>query len=356
MAHRNTSTTEAAALRTSLRFSVRKLRADLDGIRQDEWLPHYNGNVYNAGSWSVAALLNARGESTMIYASASATPLPTPALLRCTYLRRVLAEVPGNIRVARLMQVLPGAHIESHADSGFGIAAGEVRLHVPIITEPALDFRVGGRRLRMQAGELWYADFSLEHEIRHRGRAPRIHLVVDSQLNPELRRVLDDAPFRIPAAGRHPLRHRLPRIVPVPGAGAKTEPLQTILAFLRKIELPVQAGRTSGTRLAPGLTFRNGALIIDEQNLNDAFDILVYAGLVATVPAAERPALTVYNLAGRDDEPLASGWAYAAALHLGLPARDLHPAAANLLDWAGLGNLAGAIRDGRPTGPPWLRA
>ncbi len=341
----NVRAEDAAGLRLALSFDAQKLRADLARIQSGEWFPHYSNDA-PGGGWTVAALLNGSGQTGEIYAGSPSRPVPTPALQRCRYLPHVFAALPGRLLSARLMQLQPGARILPHTDSGLGLAFGLARLHIPITTEPALQFLVGGRRLRMRPGELWYADFSLEHTIDHQGTQPRTHLVMDLEINAELQQLLDTANVHIIAADRHPARRRLPRILPVAGDEQNNEPLRRIISFLREIGIPVRSGRSTGARLAPGLTLRDGSLIVDAQNLSDVADLLGYAGHLAIIPETERVRLSIFEVDRRKTNPLARGWAWAAARHLKLPLPEVHPAAADLLEWAGLPELAESVRTG----------
>jgi hypothetical protein len=81
------------------------------------------------------------------------------------------------------MRLAAGSEILEHHDPGASYAEGFFRLHVPITTNPDVDFIVGGAGITMQAGECWYADFTLPHSVRNRGKSDRIHLVVDGRRN-----------------------------------------------------------------------------------------------------------------------------------------------------------------------------
>lgn len=67
---------------------------------------------------------------------------------------------------------------------------GQLRLHVPITTNPEVQFFLDAHRLDLKAGECWYLDFSLPHWIENRGATDRVHLVIDCELNGWLRDLL----------------------------------------------------------------------------------------------------------------------------------------------------------------------
>jgi hypothetical protein len=63
------------------------------------------------------------------------------------------------------------------------LAFGQVRLHVPIITNDRVIFRVGGEEIRMLPGQVYYANFAKRHSVRNDGGEARLHLVMDLQVN-----------------------------------------------------------------------------------------------------------------------------------------------------------------------------
>jgi len=77
----------------------------------------------------------------------------------------------------------PGATILPHC----GPSNARLRLHLPIALSPGATIRVGGEARRAWAeGEPLVLDDSFEHDVRHRGDAPRVLLILDFW-HPELR-------------------------------------------------------------------------------------------------------------------------------------------------------------------------
>jgi hypothetical protein len=71
-----------------------------------------------------------------------------------------------------------------------GEEGGDVRLHIPVVTNPSVEFYLAGRRVPMQAGECWYLDLSLPHRVQNLGASERVHLVIDCVLNDWLRALI----------------------------------------------------------------------------------------------------------------------------------------------------------------------
>ena len=84
----------------------------------------------------------------------------------------------------------PGSIIKEHKDFKLGFEDGEIRLHIPILTNPSVEFILDGARVLMNEGECWYLNLNLPHRVANRGTSDRIHLVVDCVLNDWLRELL----------------------------------------------------------------------------------------------------------------------------------------------------------------------
>ncbi|HVE83860.1 MAG TPA: aspartyl/asparaginyl beta-hydroxylase domain-containing protein, partial [Myxococcales bacterium] len=74
-----------------------------------------------------------------------------------------------------------------HDDVVLSLEHGLVRLHAPLQTGPGAELEVGGERVEMAAGELWYGDFSLPHAVKNGGARERVHLLVELQVTKALR-------------------------------------------------------------------------------------------------------------------------------------------------------------------------
>jgi hypothetical protein len=81
----------------------------------------------------------------------------------------------------------PGATIHPHRDlTGAGLN-NRIRFHVPIITNDQVKFMVSGKRVVMKPGDLWCLDTSYLHSVENAGTEPRVHMVIECDITPELR-------------------------------------------------------------------------------------------------------------------------------------------------------------------------
>jgi quercetin dioxygenase-like cupin family protein len=165
-------------------FDTEKLKNDLSKIINKKWTDHYNTNDYT-GKWTSVALMSKDGKSDSIYAFASNNDeiVNTEILDSCTYFKEVLEGFLFEKTAVRLLQLAVGAEIKPHSDHCLGYEDGSFRLHIPIITNPEVEFILDGKRLIMNEGECWYIDANFEHSVANRGKQDRIHLVIDGIRN-----------------------------------------------------------------------------------------------------------------------------------------------------------------------------
>ncbi|MCY1035332.1 aspartyl/asparaginyl beta-hydroxylase domain-containing protein [Corallococcus sp. BB11-1] len=99
------------------------------------------------------------------------------------YFKQVLDSLPCPKHSVRISVIWPNGRINPHSDWFLGFDKGLIRLHIPITTNPGVEFVVGDEPCRWQPGELWYGDFSLTHHVANQGPVPRVHLIADVCIN-----------------------------------------------------------------------------------------------------------------------------------------------------------------------------
>ena len=77
------------------------------------------------------------------------------------------------------MGLAAGAQVPLHVDIHYYWRT-HIRLHIPIVTNPAVEFTVGGETVNMKPGECWTFNSFKLHEVRNRGGNHRVHLVLDT--------------------------------------------------------------------------------------------------------------------------------------------------------------------------------
>jgi hypothetical protein len=96
----------------------------------------------------------------------------------------------------RLLKLGPGSVIKEHRDHALGLEDGIARIHIPILSNPDVEFVLNSQRVVMDEGESWYLNFNLPHRVVNRGSRERVHLVVDCTVNAWLHASLGQAAER----------------------------------------------------------------------------------------------------------------------------------------------------------------
>ena len=171
-------------LKLPFQFDAARLRQDLAQVADDEWIEHFNQYNYE-GNWSVVSLRSNGGRTKQIYPDPHSTEdfCDTEILARCAYVREILNQIECEKEAVRFMLLGAGARIKEHKDFFMGFDEGVIRLHIPVITNPQVEFYLAGERVPMHEGELWYLDFSQKHRVENNGDEDRIHLVMDCKVN-----------------------------------------------------------------------------------------------------------------------------------------------------------------------------
>ena len=150
-----------AAIRLQFDFDPQKLLADLNSVRSEEWIGHYRNDEYE-GDWAIAPLRSVAGHPAIIHAVPGARCdgffKNTPLLERCPHFKSAIERFECAIGAARLMRLGPGAKILEHSDDMGDGATQELRIHIPVQTNPDVQFWVNRQQIPMSAGETWYAE------------------------------------------------------------------------------------------------------------------------------------------------------------------------------------------------------
>ena len=173
-------------------FDPDRLCADLDAVDRD-WIDHLVKQNYE-GNWSVLPLRHTAGAThpvMMIYSDPSATEfVDGPLLAHTPYFREVLAAFRCPLTVVRLMRLTPGSVIKPHYDHDLAAEHGAARLHIPITTNPDVEFLLNGTPVTMAPGEAWYLRLMDTHSVVNRGTSDRVHLVIDAVVDDWLSEML----------------------------------------------------------------------------------------------------------------------------------------------------------------------
>jgi Aspartyl/Asparaginyl beta-hydroxylase/SEC-C motif len=167
-----------------LLFDADRLREEIAGFAEDEWLGHATGF---SGNTSIP-LISLDGE----YNDAMVGPMQaTPALARCEYIQQIMASFDEVFSRSRLMRLAPGADVPPHVDINYHWY-NRVRVHIPITTTEDVLFYCDDRHVHMRAGECWIFNSWMEHTVKNGSDRTRVHLVLDLAGSPRFWNLVDN--------------------------------------------------------------------------------------------------------------------------------------------------------------------
>lgn len=183
----------------SLHFDPVRLVRDLRELEKLPWVDHFVKANYR-GLWDVLPLRGTAGAThpvMMIYSDPGCTAFEdTPFLEHAPYLREVMATFGCPLQSVRLMRLGVGSEIREHRDHDLSAELGQVRMHVPITTNPGVEFLLNGTHVPMAPGSCWYLRLADPHAVKNQGSTDRVHLVIDAVMNDWLRDELHRAAAR----------------------------------------------------------------------------------------------------------------------------------------------------------------
>lgn len=159
-------------IKLPIRFCADTLAAEVQALPPSAWVPHpqrFPGN-------EAVPLVTPSGRPTNEFVGPMA---PTEYLLRCPYVMELMGEIGAVWGRSRLMGLGANAIVPEHVDNKYYWRT-HIRLHVPVITNPDVDFTCGDQTVNMAPGEAWVFDTFRRHHVHNRGSGQRVHLVFDT--------------------------------------------------------------------------------------------------------------------------------------------------------------------------------
>jgi hypothetical protein len=158
-------------IRLPYQFDAVRLATEIGELPANAWMTHpaaFKGN-------SAVPLISRDGGMNDDFHGAMCV---TPYLQDCRYLQQVMASFGEVLGRSRLMKLAAGAEVVAHVDFNYHWYT-RVRIHVPIITNPGVQFHCGKDSLHMQAGECWIFNSWRRHRVANASEHDRVHLVID---------------------------------------------------------------------------------------------------------------------------------------------------------------------------------
>lgn len=173
-------------LRLPLDVVAAALAAEALALPPSAWTRHFVPENYR-GDWSVAPLRAPAGASHPILQITSPPDCKdwteTEHLAACPAIAAFLLQFACPLAAVRLMRLGSGSAILEHFDHDLSADFGMARLHVPLTTNPEVEFLLNRRPVRMEPGECWYLRLAEPHAVTNGGLSDRVHLVIDAEVN-----------------------------------------------------------------------------------------------------------------------------------------------------------------------------
>jgi mannose-6-phosphate isomerase-like protein (cupin superfamily) len=165
-------------------FDAKKMQDETMQLGESFWKLHFQVKHY-AGEWSAIPLRSINGEAGNGFISPDETAVyeDTVLLKQCPYLQQVLQVFECPLLAVRLLKLAAGTQIHEHKDMDLCFEEGLVRFHIPVFTNPQVEFFLQGEDMHLKEGECWYMNFNLPHALHNKSNKDRIHLVVDAEVN-----------------------------------------------------------------------------------------------------------------------------------------------------------------------------
>ena len=171
-------------LQLPFHFDVKKMQEELLQMDSTAWQLHYQ-KLHYEGDWSALPLRSVHGDAVNIIVSPENNPAykDTVFLDNSNYFKEVLSFFNCPLQAVRLLKLNAGAVIKEHKDAELCYEMGEIRIHIPVVTNNEVEFYLDKERMNVKEGECWYMNFNLPHSVNNKSKTARVHLVIDAIVN-----------------------------------------------------------------------------------------------------------------------------------------------------------------------------
>ncbi|MFN8244565.1 MAG: aspartyl/asparaginyl beta-hydroxylase domain-containing protein [Ferruginibacter sp.] len=172
-------------------FDAMRMQQELTALGEHLWKLHFQVKHY-AGEWSAIPLrsINGQIDNQFISPVEDASLYQDTELLNSSpYFREVLQFFRCPLMAVRLLKLSPGTKVHEHKDADLCFEEGLARFHIPVRTNPQIEFILQGEQMHLKEGECWYMNFNLPHSLHNKSNTDRVHLVIDAGVNDWMRQL-----------------------------------------------------------------------------------------------------------------------------------------------------------------------
>jgi hypothetical protein len=100
------------------------------------------------------------------------------------FCKTILSELSAvNPELLVFYYLEPGAILHPHRDLTGASMNNRIRFHIPVITNPGVEFIVNNEKIKMAPGDLWCLDTSYIHSVQNNGDETRVHIIIECNIN-----------------------------------------------------------------------------------------------------------------------------------------------------------------------------
>ena len=196
-------------IRLPFLFDAVRMAAEVEALDESAWMAHPSRMAGNA---ALPLVSRDAGDNDDFDGAMS----PTRHLDKCEYIRQVMASFGEVLGRSRLMKLAPGAEVATHVDFNYHWYT-RVRIHIPVITDPAVIFYCADKKVHMRPGESWIFNSWRRHRVVNESSIQRVHLVIDTAGSSRFWEMVRQMGKFDPVADRSRIEERLQSVVYVPG-------------------------------------------------------------------------------------------------------------------------------------------
>lgn len=159
-------------IRLPFGFDAERMAAEAQSLPPSAWLAHPSRM---SGNSAVALISRDGGDNDDFEGSMQ----ETDHLRACPAIRQAIGSFGEVFGRSRLMKLASGSEVSTHVDFNYHWYT-RVRIHIPLITNPAVTFYCADQNIHMAAGECWIFNSWRRHRVVNESNEDRIHLVIDT--------------------------------------------------------------------------------------------------------------------------------------------------------------------------------
>jgi hypothetical protein len=141
----------------------------LDDAQPSDWIRTIPDGPYQNDGWLVIKLVHDGKQTGFVE--------------KHPEIRKALDYFKCPIVMGVYYSMLPGTKLHPHRDLDGTLEFGRLRFHIPVHTNPSVNFMVSHKRVPMAEGEMWALNTSYMHAVENNGQTDRVHFVVEVEAN-----------------------------------------------------------------------------------------------------------------------------------------------------------------------------